>query len=211
FVIVGEPTGLDIVYTHKGTAWIKVETIGKAAHASTPAAGVNAIDRMLETLKLLELHFPEICEVAEDPVLGKPTISTGKIRGGSKINVVPDNCSAEIDIRILPGQESIVQRIQSFFKEREIFAEVKPIKISTPLYTSPDHPLIDRFVSLGSKLTGAAWYCDAAFFAAEGTPAVAIGPGSIAQAHTADEYINIGDLERGASFFSEYLLSFANG
>jgi acetylornithine deacetylase len=64
---------------------------------------------------------------------------------------------------------------------------------------------------LGSQLTGASWFCDAAVFALEGTPAIAIGPGSIAEAHTADEFIEIAELERGAEFFANYLNSFSNG
>ena len=64
FAIVGEPTNLDVVYTHKGTAWIEIETRGKSVHASLPETGVNAIDRMTDTLKILHERFPEICPVA---------------------------------------------------------------------------------------------------------------------------------------------------
>jgi acetylornithine deacetylase/succinyl-diaminopimelate desuccinylase-like protein len=211
FVIVGEPTNLDVVYTHKGTAWIEIETRGKSVHASLPETGVNAIDRMTDTLKILHERFLQICPVEPDPVLGKPTLSTGRIRGGAKINVVPDRCYAEIDIRILPGQESMATAVAEFFEQRQVPAFVKSIKTSAPLYTSPDNPFITKFIALGSKLTGANWFCDAAFFALEGTPAIAIGPGSMAQAHTADEFIDVAELERGADFFTNYLLSFENG
>jgi acetylornithine deacetylase/succinyl-diaminopimelate desuccinylase-like protein len=211
FAIVGEPTNLDVVYTHKGTAWIEIETRGKSVHASMPEIGINAIDRMMDTLKILRERFSQICPVEADPVLGHPTLSTGRIRGGVKINVVPDRCYAEIDIRILPGQESMGTALAEFFQQNQVPAIVNPIKISTPLYTSPENPFIEKFVALGAKLTGATWYCDAAFFALEGIPAIAIGPGSIAQAHTADEFIEIAELERGAEFFTNYLLSFENG
>src|ERR1700736_3231751 len=63
FAIVGEPTSLNVVYTHKGTAWIEIETQGKSVHASIPETGLNAIDRMTDTLKILHQHFPEICPV----------------------------------------------------------------------------------------------------------------------------------------------------
>jgi acetylornithine deacetylase/succinyl-diaminopimelate desuccinylase-like protein len=211
FAIVGEPTSLDVVYTHKGTAWIEIETQGKSVHASLPETGINAIDRMVDTLKILNERFPEICFVEPDPVLGKPTLSTGRIRGGAKINVVPDRCYAEVDIRILPGQESMATAVAEFFQRHQVPATVTPIKISAPLYTSPDNPYISKFVALGSRLTGATWFCDAAFFALEGIPSIAIGPGSIAQAHTADEFIEIAELERGAEFFTNYLLSFDHG
>jgi acetylornithine deacetylase/succinyl-diaminopimelate desuccinylase-like protein len=211
FAIVGEPTNLDVVYTHKGTAWIEIETRGKSVHASLPETGINAIDRMMDTLKILNERFPEICFVKPDPVLGKPTLSTGRIRGGAKINVVPDRCYAEVDIRILPGQESMATAVAEFFEQHQVPAIVTPIKTSAPLYTSPDNPYISKFVALGSRLTGATWFCDAAFFALEGIPSIAIGPGSIAQAHTADEFIEIAELERGAEFFTNYLLSFDHG
>ena len=211
FVIVGEPTNLDVVYTHKGTAWIEIETQGKSAHASIPQTGLNAIDRMIDALKILHEQFPRICPVQGDPVLGEATISTGRIRGGAKINVVPDRCYAEVDIRVLPGQESMAAAIADFFQKQQVPAKIKPIKISDPLYTSPDHPFIEKFVALGSRLTGASWFCDAACFALQGTPAIAIGPGSIAQAHTADEFIEIAELERGAQFFANFLHSFSNG
>jgi acetylornithine deacetylase/succinyl-diaminopimelate desuccinylase-like protein len=211
FAIVGEPTNLDVVYTHKGTAWIEIETRGKSVHASLPETGINAIDRMTDALKILNERFPEICPVQADPVLGKPTISTGRIHGGAKINVVPDRCYAELDIRILPGQESMAVAVAEFLEQHQVPARVKTIKVSAPLCTSPDNPFITRFLALGSKLTGANWFCDAAFFAREGTPSIAIGPGSIRQAHTADEFIEIAELERGAEFFTNYLLSFENG
>jgi acetylornithine deacetylase/succinyl-diaminopimelate desuccinylase-like protein len=63
-------------------------------------------------------------------------------------------------------------------------------------------------VALGSQRIGVPWFCDAAFFAQQNTPAIAIGPGTIKQAHTCDEFIEIRDLERGADFFRSFLNSF---
>ena len=99
---------------------------------------MNAIDRMLDALKILRERFPQICPVQGDSVLGEPTISTGRIRGGTKINVVPDRCYAEVDIRILPGQESMAAAVADFFQKQRIPAIVRSIKTSAPLYTSPD-------------------------------------------------------------------------
>ena len=209
FVLVAEPTDLDVVFTHKGTAWIRLETTGKSAHASVPERGVNAIERMAEVFAKLKAHFPQLCPVDEHPVLGRASISLGCVQGGTKINVVPDHCTAEIDIRTLPGQESMVAAIQEFIKAEGLPATVSPIKISHPLFTDPEHPMIKRLTMNGSKLTGASWFCDAAVFAENGTPGVALGPGSITQAHTADEFIEIRELERGAAFFQKFLQSFA--
>ena len=101
--------------------------------------------------------------------------------------------------------------VADFFRDQKIPATVHPIKISAPLYTEPDHPIVKKLTSLGSRLSGASWFCDAAFFSVEGTPAVAVGPGSIAQAHTADEFIEVAELERGAEFFTNFLRTFSNG
>jgi acetylornithine deacetylase/succinyl-diaminopimelate desuccinylase-like protein len=211
FVIAGEPTNLDVVYTHKGTAWIEVATTGKSAHASTPERGINAIDRMNTALLALAEQFPKICPAQNHPVLGPPTLSIGRIHGGTKINVVPDRCVAEVDIRVLPGQESIFTDIQTFFDQKQIPATIRTIKDSKPLFTDPEHPIINRLAGLGSKRVGASWFCDAALFANVGTPAIALGPGSIAQAHTADEFIEVAELERGAEFFTKFIRSLANG
>jgi succinyl-diaminopimelate desuccinylase len=65
--------------------------------------------------------------------------------------------------------------------------------------------MVQHLVECGAELTGAPWFCDAAFMAAAGTPSVAVGPGSIAQAHTKDEFIAIEDLSRGVKFFCHFL------
>ncbi|MBV8813350.1 MAG: M20 family metallopeptidase [Verrucomicrobia bacterium] len=209
FVLAGEPTNLDVVYTHKGTAWLKLHAKGKSAHASDPSAGVNAIELLTEAFASLKTEFPSLCPTHPNHALGEPTISLGTIVGGTKINVVPDQSVAEIDIRTIPGQESMAEAVRDFVSVRFPTVEVSPIKVSQPLYTDPAHPFIQKLVALGSKCIGAPWFCDAAFFAERNIPAVAIGPGSIEQAHTSDEFIAVRDLERGAEFFRRFLNSFS--
>jgi acetylornithine deacetylase/succinyl-diaminopimelate desuccinylase-like protein len=137
-------------------------------------------------------------------VLGTSTLSVGTIRGGSKVNIVPDFCEASVDIRIIPGMDP--EFISDLLRQRVPNIEID-LKRSEPLYTDPTHPVIARLQSLGSELVGAPWFCDAAVFASHGCPSVAIGPGSIAQAHTADEFIKVVDLEAGAEFFLRFLNS----
>jgi acetylornithine deacetylase/succinyl-diaminopimelate desuccinylase-like protein len=208
FVVVAEPTELDVVFTHKGTAWIRMETTGKSAHASLPERGINAIERLNEAFVKLKANFPQLCPVDHHPILGSASISLGCVRGGTKINVVPDHCTAEIDIRTLPGQENMVAAIQDFIEANGLPAMVSALKVSHPLFTSPEHPMVKQLTMIGSKLTGASWFCDAAVFAENGTPGVALGPGSIVQAHTEDEFIEVRELERGAAFFQKFLQSF---
>jgi acetylornithine deacetylase/succinyl-diaminopimelate desuccinylase-like protein len=202
FVIVGEPTSLDIVYTHKGSTWLTLKTTGVSAHASMPEKGRNAIESMMEALSLLKREFPYLYGALQDPVLGMTTMNIGTIRGGSKVNIVPDRCEAAVDIRTLPGQEieTLVELVQANIPGIEI-----TVNGSKPLYTYPGHPLVSRLRETGAKLIGAPWFCDAAPFSEKGVAAIALGPGSIVQAHTCDEWIAISDLEDGVRFFKKFL------
>ncbi|HYR59586.1 MAG TPA: M20 family metallopeptidase [Chthoniobacteraceae bacterium] len=206
FVIAGEPTGLDIVYTHKGSAFLNLRTHGRAGHASRPDLGDNAIDKMLDALAVIRTEFAADFSLQRDAVLGQSTLSIGTIRGGTKTNIIPDSCEASVDMRFVPAhfQPDIIER---FRRQLEIVCpgiEVSAIP-APPLYTDPAHPLIAKLNECGAKTIGAPWFCDACYFAERGMPAVALGPGSIAQAHTNDEWIAVADLEKGVEFFQRFV------
>lgn len=204
FVMAGEPTSLNVVYTHKGSCWLQLRTRGRAVHASQPEAGENAIYQMMQVIECLRQEGIPRLAASSNPVLGTSTLSVGTIRGGSKVNIVPDFCEAAVDIRIIPGVDP--EFITDLLRQRVPNIEID-LKRSEPLYTNPSHPVISILQSLGADLVGAPWFCDAAVFASHGCPSVAIGPGSIAQAHTADEFIRVADLEAGAEFFLRFLKS----
>jgi acetylornithine deacetylase/succinyl-diaminopimelate desuccinylase-like protein len=206
FVIAGEPTGLDVVYTHKGSAFLNLRTTGCAAHASRPELGENAIDKMLNVLAVIRTEFAAEFALQRDAVLGQSTLSIGTIRGGTKTNVIPDSCEASVDLRFVPAHyhpeiiERFRKRLESVCPGIEVSAVPAP-----PLYTDPAHPLIAKLGECGARPVGAPWFCDACYFAERGMPAVALGPGSIAQAHTCDEFIAVADLEKGVEFFRKFL------
>ena len=204
FVIAGEPTDLKTVHAHKGSLWVTMTAHGKAVHASAPELGENAIYRMSEALERIRREvIPELSR-NEHSLLGRSTLSVGTIRGGSKTNIVPDHCEATIDIRLIPGEDPL--RVVQLIQNASPGIEVVHLG-SAPLYTDPGHPLVAQLSTLGASPVGAPWFCDAAVFSAQGMPAVALGPGSIAQAHTADEWISVSDLEKGADFFEQFLRS----
>jgi acetylornithine deacetylase/succinyl-diaminopimelate desuccinylase-like protein len=206
FVIAAEPTGLDVVHTHKGSAFLTLRTRGKAGHASRPELGENAISKMLRVLAWIEGDLAREFAALRDPVLGSPTLSIGTIRGGSKTNIIPDACEASVDMRFIPAQftpglrEDFTAHLRALCPDLEIEFPLAP-----PLDTDPAHPLIAKLGECGAKPVGAPWFCDACFFAERGMPAVALGPGSIAQAHTNDEHIAVADLEKGVAFFTEFI------
>lgn len=208
-VIAGEPTGLDFVHTHKGSMFISLATRGVASHSARPELGRNAIYQMADVLGLIRDELAAWLATFQHPLLGHSTISAGTIRGGSKTNVVPDLCEATVDLRTVPGQEEafedeLFERLRAVCPDLEI-----NVHRASPLHTDPTHPLLQKLHALGSRPVGAPWFCDAAVFSKNGSPAVAMGPGSIAQAHTKDEWISTDDLSEGAAFFEKFLRSLA--
>jgi len=202
FVIVGEPTSLQTVHTHKGSIWLTFRTRGRAAHSSTPDKGVSAITFMLDVLAVFRSEIAKQISTLHHDVLGSPTFNIGTLRGGSKANIVPDFCEAVVDIRTIPGQD--VQPLLDSLKLQFPTLEIDEKK-SEPMWTDSAHPLVVALESCGAPPVGAPWFCDGAIFSAAGMPAVALGPGSIAQAHTADEFLSIADLEKGVEFFKTFL------
>lgn len=209
FGLVGEPTGCDIVYKHKGTAWFTLEVEGKAAHGATPERGDSAITKMAELVLGLEGEFRNriASDAYADPVLGRPTVNVGMIGGGTRSNIVPERCTAQVDMRVTPalGVEGGIALLEEFVAGR---AAIAPSLRCTPLDTPEGDPFVQRLLALPSapELVGAPWFCDAAVLAEEGgIPSVAAGPGDIAQAHTADEWIDEGELQEGVAFYRDFL------
>ena len=204
FVIAGEPTDLKTVHAHKGSLWVTLTAHGKAVHASAPEHGENAIYKMTAAIERIREHVIPGFSKTRHSLLGHSTLSVGTIRGGSKTNIVPDHCEATLDIRIIPGTDPL--QIINLIENVAHGVQVEHLG-SAPLFTDPEHHLVLKLSALGASPVGAPWFCDAAVFAAKGIPAVALGPGSIAQAHTADEFISVADLEAGADFFERLLRS----
>ena len=105
FALVGEPTQCGIVNTHKGVTWLQVTTCGRSAHSSAPERGDNAIYKMADVIRCVRDELVPAFARSPDAVLGPPTASVGVVRGGSKVNIVPDACSMELDLRTVPAQE----------------------------------------------------------------------------------------------------------
>ncbi len=214
FAIVGEPTSLDIVHTTKGSLWATLRATGKAAHSSQPERGENAAMKLARALDVLERELSAELATYTHPVLGRSTLNVGVLRGGSRPNIVPDLAEAEIDIRITPALRDAGGALALL--ERSIARLDLPLEIVRPHENPPmeipaTNPYIHRIqeVRPASKPVGAPWFSDAAHLAAAGLPSVCMGPGSIDQAHTCDEFIAIAALEEGAAFFADFVRSLA--
>jgi acetylornithine deacetylase/succinyl-diaminopimelate desuccinylase-like protein len=213
--IVGEATRLQLVTAHKGTSWMCLETSGKSAHGSCPELGRNAVHAMARVVDLLETDYAAQLRRRRHSLLGCATVSVGAICGGTQANIVPDHCSILIDRRTLPGEtEAGVRReILRVLRRKRLAATFVEDKLPPclPLETDPRHPLVARFLkSLGQrKPAGVRYFCDASVLGQGGIPSVVFGPGDIAQAHTADEWISVAELERGKGLLLRFLQSFS--
>jgi acetylornithine deacetylase/succinyl-diaminopimelate desuccinylase-like protein len=211
--IVGEPTRLEVVTAHKGTLWLELETRGKAAHGSWPELGRNAIHTMARIVDLLQTTYAKELRRRRHPLLGCATVSVGAICGGTQANIVPDRCTILIDRRTLPGETSagVRREFMAALRRRNLQAAFveKRLPDCLPLETNPKLPLVARFLeSVGQrKPVGVRYFCDASVLGGGGIPSVVFGPGDIAQAHTADEWVSVEALERGKGLLRRFLVS----
>ena len=211
--IVGEPTQLLAVTAHKGSLWLDLETRGRAAHGATPHLGKNAVHEMARVVDVLESGYAAQLRRRKHPLLGAPTVNVGRISGGTQPNIVPEACVIAVDRRTLPGETDaqVMREIAARLRKEHLRAKISNRKVAPApaLETSPKLPLVRQFFNcLGQKRpVGVAYFCDAAVLAGAGIPSIVFGPGQIAQAHTADEWISLTQLERAKNLLVRFLKS----
>jgi acetylornithine deacetylase len=210
WAVVAEPTQLHIVDAHKGAVRWHLRTAGRSCHSSRPEMGVNAIYRMGLLLPLIERYADELRRSRSHPRLGPPTLSVGRIEGGTSVNTVPDRCSIEIDRRLLPGEDPAdVPRQLIAYLEQHAGASA-PFECSPPWLSAPalDPAGSEELVAcLRAAVEGVAgphsvlavpYGTDASTLAGAGIPSVVFGPGDIARAHTCDEWVPLEEVEQAS-------------
>ncbi|MEA3402436.1 MAG: M20 family metallopeptidase [Armatimonadota bacterium] len=212
--VIGEPTGLRVVVAHKGALRVRVTTHGVSAHSSNPEKGVNAIYRMAGVVRALDDFAGELSERDEHALVGGPTLSVGTISGGTAVNVVPDLCECMVDRRLIPGEtpdgayQEIAEALEELVEDGdELEATLKDRPVETPI----DEPIVQQARRAAREVTGddeplgVAYCTDGCDFADRGVPLVVLGPGDIAQAHTADEWIELRQVELAAEIYERIM------
>ena len=216
-VIVGEPTMCRLVVAHNGVLRWKIRTKGVAAHSSNPANGKSAISAMAKLI--LEFERIYCAETnAIHPLTGRSACSVNTITGGSAVNIIPSVCEIEIDRRILPGEDPLDVRksIQAVLDRISLADSSIEIETSEPFIDFPLDPLSNvefaaqiskSLDSLGfaDELLGVAYGTDASTYSIARLPAVVIGPGSIDQAHTKDEWIEVQELDKAVVIYEQFM------
>lgn len=215
-VIVGEPTSMAVVDAHKGPVRWQVDVTGRAAHSSMAHLGVNAISTAAALIEKLGEFERELANLPPDHRFtpGYPTLQVTEIKGGIASNIVPATCRFGFEVRALPGLDvdRIQSRLEDFAQELclpamrerapEAAISVRQTNRVPPFAADSSSDIVALALKLaGENDTSAVSYAtEAGLFQAAGVPSVVCGPGDIAQAHTADEWIAISEIERCISF-----------
>jgi len=212
--VIGEPTRLRVVIAHKGALRVKVTTRGVSAHSSDPEQGVNAIYRMARVVTALEGFAQRLAEREEHPLVGGPTLSVGTIHGGAAVNVVPEQCEIMVDRRLIPGEtpagalDDIAETIGGILADGD---EVRPTLEDWAVETETAADIVTlarravREVTGEDVVEGVAYCTDGCDFSERGVPLVVLGAGDIAQAHTADEWIELRQVELAADIYERIM------
>jgi acetylornithine deacetylase len=214
-VIVGEPTSMAVVDAHKGPVRWSVEITGRAAHSSMAPLGVNAITAAAHLIAELQRIERDLAALPPDARFTPPypTLQVTEISGGIAANIVPASCRFGFEVRALPGIDidAIERRLVEFANTQLVpdMQRVAPeagIVIRQTNRVPPFAAGSSDIVALALKLAGqndtqaVSYATEAGLFQAAGFPSVVCGPGDIAQAHTADEWIAISEIESCLGF-----------
>jgi acetylornithine deacetylase len=207
--IIGEPTGCDVVHAHKGIIGFKVISRGRAAHSST-RDGLNANIAMVPMIvELLRLHhLTESDPSLQDSRFDPPTLSWnfGFSDHARALNIVPAKSEAWVSLRTMPSIDgkSLVDAVMA--KAQSLGLEFRMEKGGGHVWIAPDSPTIKAMCELADQATSktVCYGTDGGEFA-ELKHLVICGPGDIAQAHTADEYLTFAQLQRGIEIYSRAL------
>jgi len=225
FVILGEPSDLQVRVGHRGRLEMRVKVQGKSAHASSPALGNNAVHNAARLIFGIELLAPRL---AHDDFLGQGTIAVTEIESqAASRNAVPDCCIFYLDRRLTLGEteRKALAEVQNIINTEEVVAEVRVTEYQAASYTgydcrgrntfpawamSQDHPLVQTTVrsvreTLGYRPRLGRWA-----FSTDGTytagvadiPTVGFGPGEERYAHTQDEQIRLNDVVDAARVYA---------
>ncbi|MGB0570657.1 MAG: acetylornithine deacetylase [Alphaproteobacteria bacterium] len=215
--IVGEPTKMQIVTAHKGIRGFETVFTGVAAHSSTPHLGANAIGFAADFIDFLSTMTAEAEAAAMPESDFTPpwtTFNIGQIEGGEALNIIAERCTVSWEFRPLPeaDADAIEARVRTYLDEElrpriksahpDADVRLSPLAAVPPLHADPGSAAerLVRHLTGANATRTAAYVADASQFQQHGIPTVLCGPGDIAQAHQADEWIAEEELDACAMF-----------
>jgi acetylornithine deacetylase len=212
--VVGEPTGLAPVRLHKGHLKFRLGVSGRSAHSAYPHLGHSAVVPGARAVLALDALGAEIAagperREADFPDAPTGALNVGLVRGGSAVNVIPDRCDIDFGVRTLPGTDAprLTARVRDVVAASLAGEEytLEEMGESPPLETPSDSEWLRTVVGLtGRPVAGGVSYAtDGGWLARLGLECVVCGPGDIARAHRANEYITAAELDEGARWLAQ--------
>jgi acetylornithine deacetylase len=215
-VVVTEPTECGIATAHKGFVWCTITVHGRAAHGSAYTVGVDAIRHAGHVLAALD-HLDHVVLAANThPLLGRGSVHASFIEGGIGMSTYPDRCVIRLERRTLPGVSDDLVRAQLQAVLDDVAARVPDFRAELAIDTSRPpsdlelaHPLVTTLqeataaTGAAAPVTGVTYWSDAALFNEAGMPTLCFGPGSIALAHGAEEWVPEADILRVTDALTE--------
>lgn len=224
YALIAEPSQMDIHIAHKGDLGIEVTVYGKTAHAANPERGINAIHKMTDVINgILEIPQRFDWKNKKHRLVGTPTIGVSTIKGGIQRNIVPDTCSAVIDRRIVPTLESLEGARNEIEMQLDRLRNIDPqldVKITKNILEveaceiSENEPVVKALKKAHVKLMekepdvkGILGFTDAHFLVNQGgVPTAMFGPGSIDQAHSENEYVEVKQLIKTSRIYAQTIV-----
>ncbi len=206
--IVTEPTRLAICPAHKGFSWIKIEVAGRAAHGSRYDIGIDANRNAALLVAALDAYDKSVLSLRHHELVGRSSLHIAQINGGSGWSTFSDSCVIHLERRTIPGESANdtladVVRICSELEEtiHGFQARVSLVAAQPPLNVSDTSEIVAAVKqsvamhNISATIEGLSCWTDAALLAEAGIPAVCFGPGDIARAHAATEWVELQEIE----------------
>jgi len=221
--VLTEPTRLAICPAHRGFVWMDVNFRGRAAHGSRYDIGVDAITHaglLLAELDRLERRRENGRKHA---LLGRGSLHASTISGGVGLSTYPEQCQLQLERRTIPGEtadQAMAEIASALTRLRQldprIHADVSLLTAQLPSDVAPSSPLVQGLASalraegLTAAIEGLSAWTDAALLNEAGIPAVCFGPGDIARAHAAEEYVAIDEIDSATRVLARFLVERCN-
>jgi acetylornithine deacetylase/succinyl-diaminopimelate desuccinylase family protein len=204
-LILGAQTENNLIVAERGVMWARITTKGRAAHAGNPAAGDNAILRMMRLVGALSSYYDKALKSRVSGAM-KSTVNIGMFHGGHNTNVVPSACTVEIDRRLLPNEKvkdafkELKKVVDSVGEPKSMYA-VEFLTGTNGFFAPENGEAVGAFEAAVRahsrrkvKFLNATGVSDGRYYADDGIEIINFGPGSGAQGHAANESVPIAEM-----------------
>jgi acetylornithine deacetylase len=201
--IIGEPSNMQAVRAHKGKAAVRLEVIGRSGHSSRPDLGLNAVHGLAGLITEIVAYGGTLMDGPFHNDFAPPysSLQVGVIAGGQAVNIIPDRCTADIEVRAVPGvsPSRLLEPVRSrllALRDQGFDVNWHELSAYPGLSLPADSALAGLMVELTGRpaLAAVSYGTEAGLYQQAGIDSIICGPGDIGRAHRADEYIEIDEL-----------------